>query len=111
MLCGGGGGKFGGRDDSGDGGGTGGDSGRVADHGGGGSARFRQAIRVPVGGAAGGAIFIGGRAGAGLQRGANADRPDVQPGGGAHDDVRLRVLSVERARVVPYFAHGSTGEP
>ena len=38
-----------------------------------------------------------GRTDAGMQHRADADRPDVQPGGRAHDDVRLRVLPVERA--------------
>src|ERR1019366_7621534 len=96
------GGKDRGRDDSGDGGGAGGDSGRMANHGARGQSRFPQANRVPVGGNLGGA---------GLQRGADADRPDVQPGAGADVDVRLRVLSVERARVVPDFAHSGAGEP
>ena len=32
-----------------------------------------------------------------MQRRADADRPDVQHGDRSHDDVRLRVLSLERA--------------
>src|ERR1039457_3899738 len=58
-----------------------------------------------------GLFFSAGGVGAGLQRGANTDRPDVQPGAGADDDVRLRLLSVERAGGVPHFAHGGAGEP
>ena len=58
---------------------------------------FRPSGGVRGGLPAGGAVLGGGRADAGLQHRADADRPDVQPGAGADDDVRLRLLSVERA--------------
>ena len=58
----------------------------------------RAAARaVCDGGVAGGAVLGVRRAGAGMQRGTDADRTDVQPGAGADDFFRLRLLSVERA--------------
>ena len=65
-------------------------------HGLGRASQISAAAGVRGGLPAGGAVLVGGRPGAGLQRRPDADRPDVQPGAGAHDDVRLRLLSVER---------------
>ena len=48
-----------------------------------------------------GAVLGGGRPVDGRERGPDANRLDVQHGAYADDDVRLRVLSVERARFVP----------
>ena len=52
-----------------------------------------------------GAVFGRRRTVDGRQRRANADRPDVQHGDRAHDDVRLRVLSLERARFLPVLKY------
>ena len=49
-------------------------------------------------------MAVGRRADAGMQHRADADRADVQPGDCAHDDVRLRLLSVEQAGGVSDFA-------
>src|SRR5579859_1625497 len=59
------------------------------------------AAAVRGGGASGGAFRGGGRTGSGMQRGADADRADVQPGAGAHDFLRVRILSVERSERLP----------
>ncbi len=50
---------------------------------------------------AGGAVFGRRRAGAGVQHRPDADRPDVQPGDRAHDDVRLRLLPWSALRNFP----------
>ena len=65
---------------------------------------FRQAAGVRGWCACWWRFIVGGRAGAGVQHRADADRADVQPGAGADDDVRLRLLSVERAGGVSHFA-------
>ena len=57
-------------------------------------------------GGAGRAALSGRRTGVGLHRRADAHRPDVQPGAGAHDHVRMHLLSVERALEVPGPADG-----
>src|SRR5262245_2871948 len=92
------------------GGGAGGGADRVAADGSGYEHPPGTPAGVSGGSGSGDAAFVGGRSDAGLQHRTDSDRPDVQPGAGADDDVWLRVLSMERALGISNPAICRTGE-
>src|SRR5579863_7644868 len=87
------------------------DAGRVGGAGNRSGIELPSAVAVWPGDAAGGAVLGSRRTDVRMQRGADANRPDVQPGARSHDLLRMRLLSVERAERFSNTAEAGSAEP